>query len=181
MEKICIAKLRKKLCRTVENRTDLNGNGNGVRLMNIASFEERVPAGREEALKRVALREEGVSEDFNIALSLTREQTDAFQSNRRILEILNAGETIEGKGPDGKPFILKLQFETSSPLKMLKAAEVIKMLNISKSFLDSLVKKGELKSFKIGRLRRFMCSDILTYIEKNRDVVIKTDSGLKSN
>jgi excisionase family DNA binding protein len=40
------------------------------------------------------------------------------------------------------------------------------MLQISRSFLRKLVKNGTIKSYKIGKLRRFLLEDILDYLSQ---------------
>lgn len=40
------------------------------------------------------------------------------------------------------------------------------MLQISRSFLTKLIKAGQMKSYKLGRLRRFLLEDILEYLSQ---------------
>ena len=44
------------------------------------------------------------------------------------------------------------------------------MLRISKSYLSKAVKEGNVKSYKFGRLRRFMLDDILSYLADHQEI-----------
>ncbi|MBI5604648.1 MAG: helix-turn-helix domain-containing protein [Deltaproteobacteria bacterium] len=46
-------------------------------------------------------------------------------------------------------------------LMMLKPLQVCRMMQISQSLLTRLVQKDKIKSYKIGRLRRFCLKDII--------------------
>ena len=45
------------------------------------------------------------------------------------------------------------------------------MLQISKSFLIRLVKGKKIKSYKFGRLRRFLLTDVIEYLSFSEDQV----------
>jgi excisionase family DNA binding protein len=50
-------------------------------------------------------------------------------------------------------------------VRLLKTEEVVHMLRISKGYLRKIIRQGELKSYKLGRLRRVMFDDVLSYLE----------------
>ena len=172
MEKICIVKLRKNLTRPIAAKTDQRAGSLGDesgRVMNLSSFaEEQTIAGAviDEVRNPVEMK---VTSSRTVSLPLNEEQTRSFQSNRYIQEIVKDNNELAGTGPGVEPFVLKFQFDTIAPLRMLKPHEAMQMLGISRSFLNSLAKRGELKSYKIGRLRRYMLDDILSYLEKSCD------------
>ena len=51
--------------------------------------------------------------------------------------------------------------------KLLKAAEVAELLNISRAFAYQLMNRGELKTVAIGGVRRVRPEDLRRYIEEN--------------
>ena len=59
---------------------------------------------------------------------------------------------------------------------MLTSQHVCQMLQISKSLLMNLVKAGKIRSYKIGKLRRFLLEDILDYLSKSEDIVISSEA-----
>jgi excisionase family DNA binding protein len=66
--------------------------------------------------------------------------------------------------------VFKFAFEPPPAVRLLKMREVIEMLRISKGYLRKIVRRGELKSYKIGRLRRIKFDDILSYLEDSQEV-----------
>lgn len=54
---------------------------------------------------------------------------------------------------------------------MLKTGHVCQILQISNSALMNLVKSKKIKSYKIGRLRRFLLQDILDYLSRSEEVL----------
>ena len=57
---------------------------------------------------------------------------------------------------------------------MLKSIHVCQMLQIGKSTLMTLVKSRKIRSYKIGRLRRFLLEDILDYLSKSEETFINS-------
>ncbi|HPL64531.1 MAG: helix-turn-helix domain-containing protein [Syntrophales bacterium] len=73
--------------------------------------------------------------------------------------------------PDASPgtsFVFNFHFKTvpADAARMLKPEEVRHMLQISSSRLSGLLRSGELRSFRIGRLRRFALADILNFLTR---------------
>ena len=58
-------------------------------------------------------------------------------------------------------------------MKMLTSSDVRDMLQVSRAFLTKLVRVGKLKSYKIGRLRRFSLEDILALLSESTEVLVK--------
>ncbi len=44
------------------------------------------------------------------------------------------------------------------------------MLQISNSLLMNLVKSKKIRSYKVGRLRRFLLQDVLDYLSRSEEV-----------
>lgn len=108
-----------------------------------------------------------------ISLNLTSEQIGLVRSNDRIMSLLDetlgdAGLEIE-RGKEGQ-LILNLNFEKQHAVKMLRPDQACQMLQISRSFLMKLVKEKRIKSYKIGRLRRFSLEDILEYLTQSEEL-----------
>jgi len=59
---------------------------------------------------------------------------------------------------------------------MLKSEHVCQMLQISRSLLMNLVKSRKIRSYKIGRLRRFLLEDILDYLSKSEEIFINSEA-----
>lgn len=63
-----------------------------------------------------------------------------------------------------------LRFSITDPcLRMIRSAQVCQMLQISRSFLQKLIHNHSIKSYKIGRLRRFIMEDILDYLIRHEE------------
>ncbi len=105
-----------------------------------------------------------------VSITMTREQSNILQKSDYIKNLLD--EKINDPALDvmlnkeGR-LVLKLHLTNSSLLKMLRCDQVCEMLQISRSFLQKLIHENKLKSYKIGRLRRFTLEDILEFILNN--------------
>jgi excisionase family DNA binding protein len=111
-------------------------------------------------------------EDNNrvITFPLTPEQSNLFQSSMFIQNISdgipsNASLNVEQHG-DGR-MSLNFYFEKVHTLRLLKPMHVCDMLQISKSYLRKLVKTRRIRSYKMGKLRRFSLDDVLKYLAQN--------------
>ena len=113
-----------------------------------------------------------VVEEFNnerghfVSITLTREQSSMLSSAEYISELINGirkDPVLQLKlKPDGR---IVLSFSLSeSHLRMLRCWQVCQMLQISRSFLQKLIHENKIKSYKIGRLRRFILEDVLNYL-----------------
>jgi|APFre7841882630_1041343.scaffolds.fasta_scaffold10040_3 excisionase family DNA binding protein len=68
--------------------------------------------------------------------------------------------------------VFNFRLKTDDTLKMLTMSQVGQMLQISKSFLLRLVKAKKIKSYKFGRLRRFLLTDVIDYLSFSEDQVV---------
>ena len=56
------------------------------------------------------------------------------------------------------------------PERMLKAAEVAELLNISRAHVYNLMKRGELPFVKVGESLRVRPKDLARYIDENMSI-----------
>ncbi|GAX62000.1 hypothetical protein SCALIN_C28_0202 [Candidatus Scalindua japonica] len=112
---------------------------------------------------------DGDGEGDKLSLDLTPEQSALIQSNEYI-ESVTDGETknivLNMKKLGGHTF-LNFHFGEVDNMKLLKTKEACSMLHVSASFLLKLVREKKIKSYKLGRLRRFSFHDILNYLTEN--------------
>ncbi|TVM03372.1 MAG: hypothetical protein CV087_05350 [Candidatus Brocadia sp. WS118] len=156
MEKLCIVNRRKKSIQEVGKETahDLLDNGN--------MFREKEPLF--ESLP--------VDSDYVLSFNLTSEQCAFVQSNDHIKSLLDStssGFRLDMQHSEDGHIVFKFCFDKVDIEKMLKTEHVCQMLQVSKSFLMKLVKEKEIRSYKMGRLRRFSLKDILEYLTEKKD------------
>ncbi|MHB8770778.1 MAG: helix-turn-helix domain-containing protein [Syntrophales bacterium] len=104
-----------------------------------------------------------------VALTLTQEQIKTIRSSPRLLSVFE-GELRNGSAEltySEKPITIKFEVEPLAPIRMLMAEEVVQMLRISNGFLKTIVRDGRLKSYKVGKGRRYMLEDVLTYLTES--------------
>jgi excisionase family DNA binding protein len=157
MDKICIVKRRKKGQESVievpqkELTDEINGTKNEVPV-----FEE-VTGDKPEV----------------ISIHLTPEQSAMVQSLDYIRSLSmdkQHGVKLDiSRDADGK-ILFNFHFKPVYTVKMLNTKSVCEMLQIGKSFLRKLIKTKQLKSYKIGRRRRFSLEDVLEYLSRNAEI-----------
>jgi excisionase family DNA binding protein len=153
MEKICIVKRRSSISNGQRHgRTFMPVNNRDV--CDGADYEFTSPAD-----------EEG----DKLSLNLTSKQSELMQSNE-FLKSIDDHDTksfvMDMKKVDGQTF-LNFNFADAGSMKLLTTKETCAMLQISNSFLMKLVKEKGLKSYKLGRLRRFSFQDVLDYLTES--------------
>jgi excisionase family DNA binding protein len=92
-----------------------------------------------------------------VTIQLTLEQANQIRSNKSYINLCTTSET---------PIFLTLRPETLLPPKMLKPQEVCGVLQVSVSTLTKMVKSGMIKSYRVGRLRRFRPEDLMEYLAR---------------
>ncbi len=154
MEKICIVKRRNKSIQEIGRETThvLTNNFNTQRNKDYI-FKE-------------------LNEDKNHVLSfnLTPEQCDSIRPNGHIQSLLNeksADLSLDIQQHNNGQIISKFDFKKDKAVKLPKTKHVCQMLQISTSLLRKLVKEEKIKSYKLGRLRRFSLEDIIEYLTEN--------------
>ncbi len=153
MEKICIVKRRSSIS---------NGLRQGRAFMPVNNRE--VCSGADYEFENIA-----DDESDNLSLNLTPEQSELMQSNEH-LNSFGDHDTrslvLDMKKVDGQTF-LNFHFGDADSMKLLKSKEACQILQVSTSFLMKLVRDKKLKSYKLGRLRRFSFQDVLDYLTEN--------------
>jgi len=154
MEKICIVKRRSSRISSGlrQNRTFM-------------------PVNNSEAYGGAAYEFENVADDENdnFSLNLNSEQSELMQANEHLKSLADHGTksiVMNMKKVDGQTF-LNFNFGEADSMKLLKTKEACNMLQVSVSFLMKLVREKKLKSYKLGRLRRFSFQDVLNYLTEN--------------
>ena len=170
MEKICIVKRRQQ-----STQNEVNAIIKNDHTVNINSEE----AQNDIILNNKNLPEKKIVEEYNdesghfISITMTNEQSSVLQSSECIRDLL-IGKIIDPAiylklGPDGR-IILNFRLNESSTVRMLRFDQVCQILQISRSFLQKLVHEKTLKSYKLGRLRRFAMEDILDYLIRSEEL-----------
>jgi excisionase family DNA binding protein len=163
MEKICIAKRRKKNIYpeqyTINDITDNNAHK--------ISFFARTNNQPEPIFKQINKYNERL-----FSFNLTSEEYTVMKDIYSIKKLLDEniyGVELETRKEDAGRILFNFVFKPMSMIKMLDYKSVCEILLISNSFLNKLVKTGEIRSYKIGRNRRFLFEDILEYLSKNQE------------
>ncbi|MBM4055186.1 MAG: helix-turn-helix domain-containing protein [Planctomycetes bacterium] len=157
MEKLCIVKRRKQ--GFLEN--DFNA-------LSVLSNHADIHSAEN------STTQEPLHQDNNvITFRLTQEQCDVVKSNEYINSLTNTTSNdslLHLRQQSAGQIIFKFYLEKPDSLKMLKPRQVCQMLQISKSYLKKLVLNQKIKSYKLGKLRRFSMDDVLDYLAKNVEI-----------
>jgi excisionase family DNA binding protein len=182
MEKISIVKRRKRgLLEPVKGQT-LEAEGQALpvqELTEISAHVLRQSASNMGEQIPTTLGNFSGGNDQAISIKLTPEQYNLVKSSQYVNYFLNgesSGVSVDMmQRPDGQ-IVFNFQFKKVDTVKMLKSEHVCQMLQISKSLLMNLVKSRKIKSYKIGRLRRFLLEDILDYLSKSEEIFINSEA-----
>jgi len=174
MEKICIVRRRIQNPALPEQLSFCIEKEEG-KLNETADIHPFVPDGNGKqhiSPFRGAVRDD----DHVIRIQLTSDQCKVVQSNGCFNHILgrilgNIDLDLE-RYEDGQ-IVFNLHLKQVQKADMLDSKKVCQMLQVSRSFLVRLIKTERLKSYKLGRLRRFLLEDILEYLSQS-EVVQKT-------
>ncbi len=153
MEKICIVKRRNSIS---------NGLSQGRDFMPVNNRE--VYGGTDYEFEKLTN-----DESDKLSFNLTSEQSHLIRSNEH-LKSFTDHETksfiLDMRKEEGQIFF-NFNFGEAENMKLLKTKETCQMLQVSTSFLMKLVKEKKIKSYKLGRLRRFSFQGILDYLSEN--------------
>lgn len=167
MEKICIVKLRKRIAPSAAGVPPQGPAAEG--------WEQPPPAegGNPSASGGDAAGDDRRERQPSrtVTLTLTPEQAQTLRSDPRLVASLaeRPAERFQALRPEDEKLIIQLQFESVTPTRLLKIEEVVQMLRIGKGYVNKLIKQGQLKCYRFGRLRRILLDDVLTYLEANRE------------
>ena len=103
-----------------------------------------------------------------VSVLLSPEQCRMIHPNQRFMNLEPWPKSDENKTQqlENEKIVFNFHFKKVDSVRMLKGEQVCLMLQIGKGALKGLVKKGKLKSYRIGKTRRFMLNDIMDYILK---------------
>jgi excisionase family DNA binding protein len=107
-----------------------------------------------------------------ISIIMTKEQSILLQQSEYIKELLSGTKSDPSFDikltPDGQ-LAINFRFNDSLMLRMLAPNQVCQMLQVSRSFLQKLIHENKIKSYKLGRMRRFLLEDILEYLSNDAE------------
>jgi excisionase family DNA binding protein len=97
--------------------------------------------------------------------------TDAEKGTLKLI----SGIAIEQSTVEEGRVTFNFRLRTEETLKMLKPEQVCQMLQISRTFLVKMVRQRRIRSYKFGRLRRFLLADIIDYLTVSQDALIPAE------
>jgi excisionase family DNA binding protein len=174
MDKICIVKLRKNMTDPVAlgqkcGRGNREGERRPVSGSPPPAAEDRDVSGVLDRSKTADGEKEAA--DGMVSLLLTPEQMRVLQLNTNLSWYFNgaAAKGLAAVTLLDETIVLKVAFEPPPPVRLLKVEEVVHMLRVSRGYLTKIIRRGELKSYKLGRLRRIKFDDVLSYLEGTQE------------
>jgi len=112
-----------------------------------------------------------VRDDDNVLrIQLTQEQCKVVQSSGSLNHILGrilGGIDIDLERYEDGQIVFNLHLKHIQRADMLDSKGVCQMLQVSRSFLAKLTRTEQIKSYKMGRLRRFLLEDVLEYLSQS--------------
>ncbi|MEN6420685.1 MAG: helix-turn-helix domain-containing protein [Smithella sp.] len=107
-----------------------------------------------------------------ISIIMTKEQSTLLQQSEYIKDLLNGNKCDPALDikitPDGR-LSFNYRFSDSMLVRMLAPNQVCQMLQVSRSFLQKIIHENRIKSYKLGRMRRFLLEDILEYLSNDAE------------
>ncbi|MBN2515360.1 MAG: helix-turn-helix domain-containing protein [Deltaproteobacteria bacterium] len=175
MEKICIVKRRKKETRTIDDRTpSITGfnmrEAGGSAVLSSSSMPATIRWDEAEDSPPEVRASES---DQILSFELTPEQSEMVQSNQYVRALLNQTSgnlSLDVHQGESGQLILNFYVQKAHAVTMLKPDEVCRMLQVSKWFLMKLVREKQMRSYKMGRRRRFSLEDVLEYLARSEEV-----------
>ncbi|MGD0232291.1 MAG: helix-turn-helix domain-containing protein [Syntrophorhabdales bacterium] len=93
-----------------------------------------------------------------LSIDLTPEQIEAVRSNRGFQQLY---------GGEARHIVFNLHLDHGPAPRMITSKMLSEMLQVSRRTVSKLVGSGVLKSYKIGRLRRFSAEDVIDYLDRS--------------
>jgi excisionase family DNA binding protein len=175
MEKISIVRRRKAGAKEPENGQAPDGS------LKLPPSEEpvEIPASilRQDTARtdreiRVPETSPGNKEE-ELSVKLTPEQYSLVESSQYVKYFLDGeakGVSLDVQHDHDGQIVFNFQFKKADTVRMLTSKHVCQMLQISNTLLIKLARAGKIKSYKIGKLRRFLLEDILSYLAESEEV-----------
>ena len=104
-----------------------------------------------------------------LSIRLTSEQAEAVRSNRHFQQLY---------GGEAHAIVFNLYLPGDLPPRLITPRAMSEMLGVSRRTVLKLTRTGVLRSYKIGRLRRFSVEDVIEYLGRS---VAGTIRGLPPN
>ena len=171
MEKICIARRRKDIQQIgmVASATSLYETAVDQRMSLVSPHLVQGDAGLHDWGKASPIK---VAEGKNemISFDLTSEQCNSIKSGgfaHYLSHGISKGAAVDVKQREDGHIRLSFYFNRINDPRFLKSRDVCDMLQISRSCLGNLIRNKKLKSYKVGRIRRFLMEDIMEYLTGN--------------
>jgi excisionase family DNA binding protein len=178
MEKLCIVRRRKSDSRIdfgVDESLDYSPSGRprnrAINTSNRVSLEWEYPLRGDVA----------GPDDQKLSIELTPVQANVVKSHDYFKLLLGAeadGSSVGVQRMENGEIVFNFYFKQVYLSKMLTISDVCNMLQVSKAFLNKLIRAGTLRSYKIGRLRRFSLEDILAHLAESVEVWPKGGSNV---
>lgn len=175
MEKICIVKRRKREPRTIEVETS-SVTGFDMREAEGSAVISSNPLPESVHRDKVEDRPPDVpvpESDHILSFQLTPEQSEIVQSNQYVRALLDQSSgnlCLDVQQGENGQLVLNFHEQKPHTITMLKPEDVCRMLQVSKWFLMKLVKEKQIRSYKMGRLRRFSLDDVLEYLARSEEI-----------
>jgi excisionase family DNA binding protein len=171
MEKLCIVKRRQQYWQ-VNNKYAMQNSLSST----LKSNDVIANIGPEDSTS--CLRKKR-AEDFScfpshaISIAMNQEQTNMLQTSeyiKRLLDGIIPNTAFDIKRNADGLILLNLRFNESPLMRMLRINQLCEILQISRSFLTRIIRDEKIKSYKVGRLRRFLWADVLEYLQSNEQL-----------
>ena len=168
---------------TIDTHPELSDKKTEVKLILPDNLSDNLPS--EVAISSTAINnyvefsDKKIVEEFTdksstiISITMTKEQSDLLKQSEYIKELLSGAKSdpsLDIKLTHDGRISLNYHFNDSLLLRMLSPNQVCQMLQISRSFLQKIINEKKLKSYKLGRMRRFLLEDILEYLSNDTEV-----------
>ncbi len=174
MEKFCIVKRRKQYPPPPDEAgRPFAGAGPQVGNVTTLSSYNGSAAVKQETSRVEIAPSPGAGEQL-IRIFLSPDQCRVARQNIGVKDLL--GRTIgrvslDIEEADEGQIVFNLHLKQVFGTKTLSMTEVCDVLQASKSFVVRLVRHGKIRSYKIGRLRRFLLEDVLEYLTGGDEVL----------
>lgn len=170
---------------SIENNVDLSEKKATEFDVIKAKSQANITVSAEEIRKNIAFEnhvdfnDKKIVEEFTdksssvISIIMTKEQSDLLKQSEYIKELLSGiknDPALDIKLTDDGRLSLNYRFNDSLLLRMLAPNQVCQMLQVSRSFLQKIINEKKIKSYKLGRIRRFLLEDILDYLSSDTEL-----------
>lgn len=165
MEKVCLVKRRQQ-----SNQNNINY------LNNDTPFDRDMPLIGNKTFPdhHSPVNEYNDQAGHFMCITMTPEQSNMLQNSDYIKKLLAGSLTdpaLDVQCNNEGQIVLRFSVSESC-LRMIRCDQVCQMIGISRSFLNKLIHDKTIKSYKLGRLRRFLMEDIINYIISSEENIL---------